>query len=152
MRKNFHSESRAGFSLLEIILVLLLIGIVGAGSAPLFSRVVVATVQGAVEQQTAEEAYWAAARMTSLLGVAVDGDASTPGQLRVGFFDVATSTTNYSTFAFLNGQITYNGVLFWDQVASFAAAFQDSLFEIDVQLVDTNHPVISLDVFARNSL
>ena len=152
MRKNFHSESRAGFSLLEIILVLLLIGIVGAGSAPLFSKVIVATVQGAVEQQTAEEAYWAAARMTSILGMALSGDCPTPQQVTARIYDSATQTTNNVTFAFNNGQITYNGVLLWDQVAEFSADFQGSLFEIDVRLVDTDHPVISLDIFARNSL
>ena len=152
MRKNFYSESRAGFSLLEIILVLLLIGIIGAGSAPLFSKVVVATVQGAVEQQTGEEAYWAAARMTSILGRALSGDCPTPQQVTARVYDSDTQTTNDVTFAFSNGQIAYDGVLFWDQVASFTADFQDSLFTINVQLVDTDHPVISLDVFARNSL
>jgi len=113
-----------------------------------------------VQTMTAEEAYWAAARLTSLLGRAVDGDASTPQQLRVGIINTNTLTTNYSTFVFSNGQITYddtsdnidNGVLFLDQVQSFATDFKNHLFEIDVRLVDANHPLISLDFFARNSL
>jgi len=154
MINGIHSGSRAGFSLLEIILVLLLIGIIGAFSVPLFSRVITATVTGAAEQQTAEEAYWAAARMTSLLGAAVDWDNLPDGSLKVGSFDRATSTTNYSTFVFNNGQITYGDVLFLDQVASFSAHYNETnhFFEVDVRLVDGNHPLISVDVFARNSL
>ncbi|MBC8206663.1 MAG: prepilin-type N-terminal cleavage/methylation domain-containing protein [Kiritimatiellaeota bacterium] len=49
MSSGFHSASRAGFSLLEIILVLFLTGIVGSSLAPPFSRVVMATAQVAVE-------------------------------------------------------------------------------------------------------
>ena len=149
--KRNYTVCRAGFSVLEIILVLLLIGIMGALATPLFSRVAIATVSGAVDQQAADEAYWAAARMTSILGIAVTGDASTANELEVGLYDSDASSTNYSTFAFADNQITLDGVLFWDDVASFSASYSSKLFEVDIRLVDEDHPLVSLDGFARNA-
>lgn len=90
--------------------------------------------------------------MTTLLGLAVTADTSVPQQLTIGLYDPNTSTTNLSTLAFSNGQITYDGVLFWDQVNAFDSSFSNHLFHVGIRLVDANHPTISLDVFARNTL
>lgn len=138
--------------MLEIILVLVLIGIVGAFSVSIFSKVVASAAQGSMEQQMAEEAYWAETRMVSILGMAVSGSCPTPGQITAGMYDFATDSTNEVNFTFNNGQVLYNGVLLWDRVNSFSASFEDHLFSIDIRLEDAGHPALSLDIFARNSL
>lgn len=145
---GLRTPNRAGFSMLEIIVVLLLVGIVGALSLPLFSKVMMATVSGAADQQTAEEAYWAAARMTSIFGQAanqVDSSDSTTV--------TAQSEDGDQTFSFNKdtNQITLNDVLFLDQVHYFKASYTKPLFKIEIQLVDGKHPINSIDVFARGA-
>jgi prepilin-type N-terminal cleavage/methylation domain-containing protein len=139
-------HSRAGFSVVEIIVVLVIIGLMSALTAPILGKVLRGTVAGATEQQTAEEAYWATARMTSLLGTAVSNNTSNPQQLNFWL----PNATGKNSFILDGNQIKLNGEVFWDNIDAFSATYANSLFEIDIRLVDASHPLISLDIFARN--
>ena len=144
----------SGFSLLEMIMVLLLIGLLGALTAPVFVTVLRGAVSGTVEQQSADEAYWAASRMTSIIRRAVSADTSDPQAPSFDLIELSGGSveTNSYSFVFSNGQIMYDGILFWDDVHAFSSSYNDGLFQADIQLVDADHPVISLKIHVRNAL
>jgi prepilin-type N-terminal cleavage/methylation domain-containing protein len=146
--RNAKSGYDAGFSMLELILVLIILGIVGVLSGPIIAPILRGTVQGGVEQQTAEEAYWAAARLTSIASKAIDLQLPTAQQLQIQLYDNGAS--NWHTFAFSDGQLTYDGTLFWDHLHHFSAETNPGLISLNVQLVDAQHPTINLDIHTRN--
>jgi len=154
VKPTAHSQCD-GFSLLEIIMVLMLIGLVGVLTVPLLGTVLRGAVMGGVEQQTAEEAYWASARMTSVVGLAVDVDDSSPTEPKFGLSDVAADSTNWVSFIYEGDTIFYvennAKTFFWGDVSSFNSSYADGLFQADIQLVDTAHPTISLDIHVRNA-
>lgn len=137
-----------GFSLLEIIMVLLLIGIIGVLTAPILTTVLKGTIMGTAEQQSAEEAYWAAARLTSLIGSAYDVNSSNPQSPEIAV-EISGGVTNWHTLAFANNQITYEGNLLWDNINNFTYSFNNNRFHADIQLVDGAHPVIPIDIYVR---